>query len=55
MNHCEHCHSNQGDFYLHSEPGGAFLPLSETDAQYIKLYWFEEPLEIYADSYSVGG
>lgn len=26
-NHCEHCGALQGDFFLHSEPGGAFFPL----------------------------
>lgn len=26
-NHCEHCEAFHGDFFLHSEPGGAFFPL----------------------------
>ncbi|MEO7977662.1 DUF5710 domain-containing protein [Flavobacterium sp.] len=26
-NHCDHCGALQGDFFLHSEPGGAFFPL----------------------------
>lgn len=26
-NHCKHCGALQGDFHLHSEPGGAFFPL----------------------------
>ena len=26
-NHCEHCGALQGDFFLYSEPGGAFFPL----------------------------
>lgn len=26
-NHCEHCGALQCDFFLHSEPGGAFFPL----------------------------
>ena len=26
-NHCENCGALQGDFFLHSEPGGAFFPL----------------------------
>ncbi|MHC1481473.1 DUF5710 domain-containing protein [Frateuria aurantia] len=32
MNHCEHCGSKQGDFYMHCEPGGAFFPVSPEDA-----------------------
>lgn len=30
-NHCEHCGALQGDFHLHSEPGGAFFPLNEQE------------------------
>ncbi|MES3675902.1 DUF5710 domain-containing protein [Halomonas elongata] len=32
MNHCEHCDAVQGDFYMHSEPGGAFCPVSVEQA-----------------------
>ena len=32
MNHCEHCGAKLGDFYMHSEPGGAFFPRSPADA-----------------------
>ncbi|MFG0216346.1 hypothetical protein ACFU8X_25065, partial [Brevibacillus porteri] len=31
LNHCEHCSSKQGDFYLHSEPGNAFFPMSDEE------------------------
>lgn len=34
-NHCEHCGSLQGDFYLHSEPGGAFFP--ETNDDFVRI------------------
>ena len=37
MNHCQHCHAKIGDFFLHNEPGGAFVPLSELDARYMVL------------------
>jgi hypothetical protein len=30
-NHCEHCGIVQGDFYLHSKPGGAFFPETNDD------------------------
>lgn len=36
-NHCEHCELLQGDFYLHSEPGGAFCPLDMDDYKKITL------------------
>ncbi|WP_224962627.1 DUF5710 domain-containing protein [Geomonas subterranea] len=29
MNHCEKCGAKLGDFFLHSEPGGAFFPTDE--------------------------
>jgi hypothetical protein len=34
MNTCD-CGSHFGDFYLHSEPGGAFFPMSDDDAKQI--------------------
>src|SRR5690242_15529938 len=27
-NHCDRCGSLQGDFFLHEEPGGAFVPMN---------------------------
>ena len=35
-NVCE-CGANFGDFYLFSEPGGAFFPMTDDDAKLIKL------------------
>jgi hypothetical protein len=32
MNHCEYCGVKLGDFFMHSEPGGAFFPTSPTQA-----------------------
>ncbi|MCX5591926.1 DUF5710 domain-containing protein [Alcaligenes endophyticus] len=43
MNHCEHCNATQGDFYMHHEPGGAFFPTSEWEAQCIHLYPVNAP------------
>ncbi len=37
MNHCD-CGAKQGDYYLHSEPGGAFCPMSPREAEKITLY-----------------
>lgn len=35
MNHCAHCGAKMGDFYLHSEPGGAFFSVS--NQQYARI------------------
>lgn len=43
MNHCEHCNATQGDFYMHNEPGGAFFPTTEWEAQRIQLYPVDSP------------
>jgi hypothetical protein len=40
-NHCEHCGALQGDFFLHSEPGGAFFPLEIEE--YEKLTFITVP------------
>lgn len=45
MNHCEHCNTAQGDFYMHNEPGGAFCPTDALDAQHMLLYPVDEPFE----------
>lgn len=42
MNHCEHCQTKLGDFYMHNEPGGAFYPDSYEDAQKMKQIVFEQ-------------
>lgn len=36
-NTCTHCGALQGDFFNHCEPGGAFFPMSEEEAQQIRL------------------
>ena len=36
-NHCERCEALQGDFYLHSEPGGAFFPEFEGNDAYVQF------------------
>ncbi|MBH2977808.1 hypothetical protein I5R25_06070 [Serratia marcescens] len=38
MNHCEKCNAKIGDFYMHSEPGGAFFPVDEVDARNVIAY-----------------
>lgn len=55
-NHCIHCGCGQGNFYLISEPGGAFAPETEEEAGLIggKLIPIEGEIELEA-SYSVGG
>lgn len=42
MNHCEHCDAKIGDFFLHSEPGGAFFPMSEDGSTITDAILFEE-------------
>lgn len=37
MNHCEHCEAKLGDFFMHSEPGGAFFPTSPNHASKMTL------------------
>lgn len=45
MNHCEHCGAKLGDFYMHSEPGGAFFPMSAADASKMILRKVDAPFE----------
>ena len=45
MNHCEHCGAKLGDFYMHSEPGGAFFPMSPADASKMILRKVDAPFE----------
>jgi len=42
INHCMHCSALLGDFYLHSEPDGAFFPMSEQAAKEIELIELKE-------------
>lgn len=54
MNHCQNCASKLGDFYMHSEPGGAFMPMTPKDAELIKLYRFNHDIKASAGNYSLG-
>jgi hypothetical protein len=51
MNHCEFCGAKLGDFELYCEPEGAFMPISEQAAEFIRLYEFVEPFEARAGGY----
>jgi hypothetical protein len=42
MNHCENCGAKLGDFFMHSEPGGAFFPTSPQEAQRMTLIRINE-------------
>ncbi|MEE4180946.1 DUF5710 domain-containing protein [Pseudomonas viridiflava] len=42
MNHCEHCGAKLGDFFMHSEPGGAFFPTAPHEAQRMTLIRINE-------------
>lgn len=48
-NHCGHCGVVQGDFFLHSEPGGAFFPETQAAAARIVMQHCAIPLEAEAD------
>lgn len=47
MNHCS-CGAQLGDFFMHSEPGGAFLPMDSEAAGAIKLRLIskDEPVKL---------
>jgi hypothetical protein len=49
MNHCENCGAKQGDFHLHSEPGGAFFPMDEEAASQITLHRVAQPFGCQGD------
>lgn len=53
MNHCKNCNSKLGDFYMHSEPGGAFQPTTREAAEAMKLYWFDEIFEASVGTYLI--
>ena len=44
MNHCQHCRMKQGDFPLHSEPGGAFFPTDEAELKRLTFHRVHRPL-----------
>ena len=45
MNNCEHCGAKLGDFYMHSERGGAFFPTSPAEASTMMLQKIDAPFE----------
>ena len=49
-NHCEHCGALQGDFFLHSEPGGAFFPLEIEEYERITLITVPSKFDIEIDA-----
>jgi hypothetical protein len=51
MNHCAFCGAKQRDFELYCEPEGAFMPISEAGAAFIKLCKVPEPFEALAGGY----
>lgn len=50
MNHCRSCGMKQGDFSLHSEPGGAFFPLDERELARWVFYPVPHRLHASADT-----
>jgi len=36
-NHCTQCGMHTGDFYLNSEPGGAFFSMTEEEAKVVTI------------------
>jgi len=53
MNHCSHCRAKLGDFYLHSEPGGPFFPITSEDYKAIHIQRFDIAIEAEAST-SIG-
>lgn len=51
-NHCQHCGGELGDDELHCEPGG-FMPMSEADAEAIRLIRVDEYCELSAAGYAL--
>ena len=43
LNHCQHCGAPQDDYWLHCEPGAAFLPVDSTDTGRMDLVAVHEP------------
>lgn len=54
MNHCARCGAKLGDFYLHEEPGGAFLPMTPEEAQFLRFKGLlEEGAFVFVGSYGL--
>lgn len=43
LNHCQHCGAPQDDYWLHCEPGAAFLPADSIDTRRMDLVAVHEP------------
>jgi hypothetical protein len=52
MNHCEHCQSKLGDFFLHSEPGGAFFPVTMEESNIKDLLLYDSGRFTFSGGYS---
>jgi hypothetical protein len=52
MNHCSFCSVQLGDFDLHCEPEGAFMPVSPDAAATIRVREVLEPIEARATGYA---
>jgi hypothetical protein len=52
MNHCSLCGMSQGDFELHCEPEGAFVPISAEAAASIRMQEVLEPFAAQAAGYA---
>jgi len=49
-NHCEHCGALQGDFFLHSEPDGAFFPLEIEEYEQLTFITVPSKFDIEIDA-----
>lgn len=50
MNFCAHCQAAQGDFFLYSEPDGAFFFMSEEQVRKVHIKGVEAPFACHGDS-----
>lgn len=50
MNSCAHCQAAQGDFFLYSEPDGAFFPTTPAGIANIQVIPIDEPFACCGDS-----
>lgn len=53
INHCEHCNAKLGDYFLHSEPDGAFFPTSTEDSRITDTLLCEQGEFAYVGSWSM--
>lgn len=50
MNFCAHCQAAQGDFFLYSEPDGAFFFMSEDEVHGVRIRRVDAPFACHGDS-----